>query len=115
MAVKTSGAEFKRFYDDKKYWPDGTYHDDVVFVVNGQEATDDFDPSEVKDTDQISIDGGCVSDSPLYASKDDPTMDSYFRRWKKEQSTACFVVECSIDQLDALMVLIKEAGGRVRK
>lgn len=115
MAVKTNGAEFKRFYGDKKYWPDGsdTYHDDIVFVVNGEELGEDQDPGKVADTDTITFEGGGVYNSQLYKEGAEPTVDAYFRRWKKEQTTVSIVIECDISKVDAIKVAVKAAGGKV--
>jgi hypothetical protein len=39
MATRTTGAEFKRFYKDRAFWPDGgIWHDDETVTVNGEEV-----------------------------------------------------------------------------
>lgn len=117
MATKASGIEFKRFYNDPQYWPSGsdTYHDDVVFLVNGEELPDDKDPGQVADADVVSIEGGVVMHSPLYAAGKEPSMESYFKRWRREQNTTTVVVECDRKDLEAVQTAIKAAGGKVVK
>lgn len=115
MATKTSGTEFKRFYKDSQYWPKDTYHEDVVFRINGDELPDDKDPGEVLDTDVVSIEGGIVMYSPLYNEGSEPSVEAYFRHWKRQQTSTAFVVECDITKLKAVEAAIKAAGGRVLK
>lgn len=117
MATKASGAEFKRFYNDPKYWPEGsdTYHDDVVFVVKGEELPDDQDPGQVADTDVVSIAGGSVMNSPLYKDGSEPSVEVYFKRWRREQNTTIFSVECDRKVHEAVEAAIKAAGGKVIK
>mgnify|MGYP006272807495 CR=1 FL=1 len=33
--MMTTGAEFKAFYTDPEWWPQGAYHDDVVLNIDG--------------------------------------------------------------------------------
>lgn len=116
MGVKVSGAEFKRFYNDQKYWPPApadTYHDDVVFMVNGDLLPDDKDPGSVADTDVVAIEGGAVYHSPFYKDGREPSIEAYFRRWKKEQTTTSLVVECDLSKIEAIKAAIKAAGGKV--
>ena len=85
MATKTTGVEFKRFYSDIKYWPEkgDTYHEDVAYKVNGQDLPDDQDPGNVADGDEVTIEGGIVMNSPLYKEGSEPSVEAYFKRWKK--------------------------------
>lgn len=117
MATKASGIEFKRFYNDPQYWPavGDTYHEDVVFIVNGQELSDERDPGSVADADVVSIDGGIVMHSPFYDAGKEPSMESYFKRWRREQNTIIVAVECDRKDLEAVQAAIKAAGGKVVK
>lgn len=45
MATKTTGAEFKAFYSDKAWWPDGTWHEDEEVSIDGAQVDDDTDLS----------------------------------------------------------------------
>ena len=116
--MKCTGQEFKAFENDATYWHPGnaeresTYMDDVVLEINGEEV-EDFDAQQFKDTDIIKIVAGGV----LYCTKgpEDQALDSYFRRWKKEQTSMTFIVECDKSKYDDVVAAIKAAGGRVSK
>lgn len=115
MAVKTTGAEFKRFYSDEKYWPEksDTYHDDEIFRVNGDQVDDDFDMTKVPDNASIEIEGGIVMNSPLYKQGKEPSVEAYFKRWKKEQTVTTIAVECDVSKLKAIKAAVRAAGGKV--
>lgn len=115
MPTKTNGAEFLRFYDDPKYWPEnsGVYHEDEIFRVDGEAVVDDFDMSKVAATAVIEIEGGAVLDSPLYENKTEPSLEAYFRRWKKEQNTVSLVIECPKNKVDAIKKAVRAGGGKV--
>lgn len=112
MTVKTNGAEFKRFYDDSTFWPkdSDTYHDDAVLAVNGLIQQDGIDPSTLPDEALVTIDGGVVFDA---VGGGEPSLETYFRRWKKLQTAASFLVECDLSKVDAVKAAIRAAGGRV--
>ena len=111
MATKTTGAEFKRFYDDKAFWPDdGTYHEDETVFVDGAHV-EDWDAENMADTAQLTLSGGIVF-GPKLTGKE-PSFEAYFKRWKKLQNTASFAVECSNESKDAVIAAIKAAGGKV--
>ena len=38
MTVKTTGAEFKRFYADSKFWPEGAWYEEEEILADGEEA-----------------------------------------------------------------------------
>lgn len=115
MATKISGTEFKRFYSDTKFWPTDTYHEDVVWKLNGEDLPDDKDPDTALDTDIVSMEGGIILNTPLYPVGREPSIETYFRRWKREQTSTTFVVECDISKMDAIHAAIKAAGGRILK
>ena len=111
MATKTTGAEFKRFYDDKAFWPDdGTYHEDEKITVDGV-ANSDWNAEDIADAAQLTLRGGIVL-GPKLTGKE-PSFEAYFKRWKKLQNTASFAVECSNESKDAVIAAIKAAGGKV--
>ena len=109
MAVKTTGAEFKRFYADTNFWSDQTYHEDALIYVNGEEQTD-VDEDSLTDGDVVTIEGGYVIESPFGR---DVSLESYFKKWLKTQSIRSFLVECDAAFLDAVKAAIKAAGGKV--
>ena len=118
MAVKCTGEQFKRFYSDPRYWfhtadvkKTSTWHDDEVILIDGKEKDENFDMADVADDAQVSVEGGMVY-GPVVGSEE-PALDSYLRRWLKEQSTTSFLVTCDKDKLDAVKAAIKAAGGKI--
>lgn len=112
MSTKTTGAEFKRFYNDDAWWPqdDGnTYHDDELVLINGSEWEDGYE--YVPDAAKVTIDGGMVF-GPQWDGNE-PSFEVYFKRWKKEHNTEFFNVEAPKDKVEAIKAAIKAAGGKV--
>lgn len=109
MKVKTNGAEFKRFYSDPTYWPDGTWHDDDYITVDG-----DFDIErdflEMADEVAVVIESGYVIGPN---DEDFGSLASYFNRWKKEQTTVTVLVDLPRGKEAELAALVKQIGGKV--
>ena len=110
MATKTTGAEWKRFYADTTFWPDGRWHDDELMTVNGEEPPEGFDLGEVADTAAMTILAGCVFDT---AGDSLASLEGHFKKWRKLQTTASVVVDFPKDKLDELKALVKTIGGKV--
>lgn len=110
MTVKTTGAEFKRFYFDDAYWPDGTWHKGEEIEVDGLPISEDLAIVDVPDTASMRITGGVVMG---LTDDSDPSVESYFKKWRKAQSTVSFVVECDKDKEGAVRSAVRAAGGRV--
>lgn len=110
MTTKTTGAEWKRFYADKTFWPDGHWHDDEYITVNGEEPPEDFDLGEVADNASLTIHAGCVFDT---AGDSVASLEGHFKKWHKLQTTASVVVEFPKDKLDELKALVKTIGAKV--
>lgn len=114
MATKTTGAAFKRFYNDKKFWPNDsgdTYHDDAVLTVDGDIQEGGIDTDSLYDAAVVTIEGGFVY-GPALAGKE-PSLETYFKRWLKTQTTASFLVECDATEVAAVKAAIRANGGRV--
>lgn len=116
MATKTSGAEFKAFYNDPLFWVDHgtdehTYHDDTVIVVNGVHD-ENLDPDDIPDDAVVTIEGGVIF-GPTYGASE-PSMEAYFKRWKKRQTTSTLLVEAPNEKIEAIKAAIKAAGGTVK-
>ena len=114
MAVKTTGAEFKRFYDDPAVWGSGDdagYLEDEVVEVDGVEQDDAADLSAVADGAVIKIIDGyiCSSDGKAVS------FEQAFKKWRKSQSVVSLVVECDKVNLENVLAAIKKAGGKVLK
>jgi len=110
MAIKTTGAEFWRFYNDEKAWPDGAWHEDTVVKVDG-EVVDDYTRKLVPDGAQVVIDGGVI----YMDERGDKSaaFESHFRKWRKAQDTVALVVECPAEVVETVKAAIKAAGGKV--
>lgn len=116
MALKTNGAEFKRFYTDAEFWPEGRWHEEVEITieVNGTTITDhtDYDLGSVPDHAKLTLGGGCVQDED---GNEFGTLDAYFRKWRKKQNTTFLLISVPVDKLDAVTAAISAAGAKVVK
>ena len=112
MTVKTTGAEFKRFYFDDAYWPDGAWHEDEEIEVDGSPILEDAALEDVPDSAVMKIAGGTVIGLPDWGD-DGPSFEAYFKKWRKAQNTTSLVVECAKDKEDAVRAAIWAAGGRI--
>jgi hypothetical protein len=117
MTVKTSGAEFKAFYEDKTIWPDHLWHEEETIMVDGVELDIDIDidielpfPS-VKSTSVVTISGGIVYGS--WAVEDAPSFETYFKRWREAQNTVFFMVQCPKDKAKSIQAVIKLNEGKI--
>ena len=113
MAVKTTGAEFNRFYNDHEFGPeDGSiWHEEEIVTINGQEKDANGDLTNIPDDAEVRIEGGAVF-GPQW-NEDEPSFEAYFKRWRKKQTTASFLVTCDVSKLEAVKQALKAAGGRV--
>lgn len=112
MTVKTTGAEFKSFYSDPFYWPEDAYHEDAEIMVDGVED-DGGDLSLIADISQVTITGGAVLN--VTCQGDSPSLEVYFKRWRKEQNTDTFIVTCDKEKTEAIKSAIASNGGKVKK
>lgn len=105
-SIKTTGAEWKRFYNDKQAWPEGAYHDDTVVAVDHL-IDPNQDLSEVADNVILDVQGGD------FYLKDGTHTDlvDYFSEWLKKQTTSCGVFESPKDKFEAVKAAILAAGG----
>lgn len=109
-----SGAEFKKFWEDKTAWPgnDGqTYVDDEEIEISGTLYLTGVDVDVVKDDDIVKITGGFIS-------SDDPKIDgtmleAHYKAWKKKQKTTSMIVECPVDKLEAIKDELKKLGAKI--
>jgi len=63
MAIKMTGAEYKRFMTDETLCGEDGYFDDAFLSVDGKEE-DDIDIKILDDTAAMRIEGGMVFDLP---------------------------------------------------
>lgn len=117
MTAKTTGAEFKRFYGDNEWWPEGVYHDDELILVNG-EAIEDLDALErIPDEAEVRIESGSVMREPREGrvmGEEVMGLDTYFHRWRRAQSKRVVVLEVPIEDVERLKAMVKaERGWRI--
>jgi hypothetical protein len=111
--VTISGAEFKKFYNDTEWWPEGVYHDDASITVDGKDAYqyEKTDLDKVPDESIITLDGGIVTD---IEGIDHGSLDSYFKKWKKTQTTKTLLLEVKKEDVDKLLQVIKDSKIKVK-
>ena len=113
MALNTTGAEFKRFYNDDVYWPQEgeAWHEDVELLVNDEKWNADAAYDTIPDQAKVKIVAGMMLGTKFDGK--DVTFETYFKRWRKQQSRATVLVECDASKLQAIKDAVKEAGGRL--
>jgi hypothetical protein len=110
---ESNGAEFKRFYSDPTYWKTWTWHEDAEILIDGKDLDEhDIPMTAINDSDIVEITGGIVFVEE--GDKCGPSVESYFRKWKKEQRTAIMVIECPIGKASEVADAVRAAGGKVR-
>lgn len=115
MTTKCTGAEYSRFMTDTVFWREGsgdqyTWFDEAVITINGAEV-EDVDLEKLGSADVLTLEGGIVLGPVVGASE--PSLETYFKRWKKAQSTTVLCVEMPNDKVEAIKAAIKAAGGKV--
>jgi hypothetical protein len=105
--MKVQGALWKQFYNDEEYWK-GYYHDDTVVTFDGVEQEDYDNPS---DDAVVNIESGYVyKEGDEYHSRD-VTLVTFFRRWKKIQTTTVIVVTVDKDYAESVRDEIDRLDG----
>lgn len=111
--IKTTGAEWKTFNADNVYWGE-FYMEDEMVTVNGEPVDEHtLDVDTLADSDKLTVDGGWVADQTPGSDKE-YNLETFFRRWQKQQSTAFLAVEVPKEKVDAVREAIVAAGGRVK-
>ena len=112
MTVKCTGSEWNAFYHDSEFWPEDAWWDDGEITVSGVLIDEDYSVDDIIYLDVVRMSGGIV-----YLRKGDedgPSLESHFKRWRKQQSMTTLLVEVSKEQADMLRALIRQVGGKVR-
>ena len=111
MTTKTTGAEWSAFYADKSAWPDGAWHEDQIVTVEGVEVDNlDFDESKLSPIAKVTVSGGVVFLNE--ESTNGPTLEAYFKSWRKKQTTVFMTVEVSRADAEKVQAAITTAGGK---
>ncbi|MEI9553692.1 hypothetical protein [Enterobacter hormaechei] len=107
--MKVQGALWKQFYNDEEYWK-GHYHDDVLITFDGVEQEDYDNPA---DDAVVKVESGYVykTDDDFPSSRHDLSLATFFRRWKKIQTTEVIVVTVDKDYADAVREEIDRLDG----
>lgn len=106
MTVKTTGAEFKAFYNDPEFWPDGYWHDDTVITFDGHEVAD-FTVDTSANATVVRIEAGMIFDGQ---DNELCSLETHFKRWRKKQSHAHVCVLVPKDKLGEIAALLKLHG-----
>ena len=110
MATKTTGAEWKRYYQDPAAWPEGWFHEDEEVTINGV-FDENADLTAVPDDAVIVVKGGIIYEGD-YANEGN-SVEGHFKKWRKAQTTMILMVEVQKDKADDLRAAISAAGGKV--
>lgn len=110
MAVKATGREWKDFYEDDNFWPKGAWHEGEEIWIDGK-WLEEFTPEELSDSSILTVKGGIVYLSE--DANDGPSLETFFKRWRKNRNTTIFIVEVSKECTDAMRALIVSAGGKI--
>ncbi len=108
--VKTNGKEFKAFYNDKRFWPEGTYHEGESISIDGVECDSDnyyIMPDDVS----VVIRGGVVF---RYDGRNDAEeLESYFKRWRKKSKKRYIVIAIDHEKVDKVKKVVAKLGGKI--
>lgn len=100
--MKTNGALWKEFYSDEAYW-DGYYHDDTLILFDGIEVEEYEEPLPGS---VVTIESGYVYKNDEISPAHDLSLETFFKRWKKKQSTRTIVVTVNKDDFDEVFEII---------
>lgn len=83
-----------------------------MITVDGAEVVEYED---ISDTAKVTIkDGVVMFKGETSPNERSPSMETYFRNWKKKQSTIFLSVECPREKYEAVTLAIKAAGGKFK-
>lgn len=106
--MKTTGALWKEFYNDEAFW-EGYYHDDTLILFDGVEVEEYENPSPDA---VVEIESGYVykNDEESFAAHD-LRLETFFKRWKKKQTTRTLVVTINKEDFDEVYEAICNISG----
>jgi len=109
MAVKTTGVEFKKFFQDETVWVESAYMQDEEMTIDGVDIGLDYDLYSAPDTSVVAILAGVFVDE----RKETHPLEAVFREWRKKQEIATFVVEAHKDIADKVKAACRAVGGKI--
>lgn len=106
--MKTTGALWKEFYNDEAFW-EGYYHDDTLIFFDDVEVEEYEDPLPGS---VVRIESGYVykTDDDSFTSHD-LSLETFFKRWKKKQTTRTMVVTVDKDDFAKVFETISNIPG----
>lgn len=104
--MKVEGALWKLFYNDEDYWKE-YFHDDTLILFDGVEVEEYDNPNP--DT-VVKVESGYVYRG---AYEDQISLVTFFRRWKKIQTTTVIVVTVDKDYAESVRDEIDRLDGVV--
>lgn len=105
--MKTTGALWKEFYNDEAFW-EGYYHDDTLILFDDVEVEEYEDPSPDA---VVKIESGYVYKTDDFFTSHDLSLETFFKRWKKKQTTRTIVVTIDKDDFDEVFETISNIPG----
>ena len=110
--ITTTGADFKRYYNDEAAWPDGAFHDDVLIHVDQVAMGDDGIYIEnIADTAEVVIECGIVMGLENDADMD---MIDHFEKWRCAHLFTSVIVDIDPEKRAQLEAAVRALGGVVR-
>lgn len=94
--IRMTGAEFKRFYDDTSVWPEDSYWEDGLILVDGREDVPDL--AAISDTATVEVHGGDIYSGHPHVPAD---LQAAITWWRERQATVECIVRVPKDQLGA--------------
>lgn len=112
MAVKMSGAEWKRFFNDESVWSKGAFMDDTEILVDGKDDPDgDVDLSKIDDNVEVTVRGGAYFESYNADYRD---LVKVIREWQIRQTFVWISVEIPKGKEEELAAFVKSIGGKIK-
>lgn len=114
--MKMTGAEFKRFRDDKKYWKDLVVEEETIQIGPTTYAWGSGDDNgsvwemPIDDAAVVKILDGFVYNEDV-GYEDTTPLASFARAWLKKQTVMAIVVQCNRAMVDGIRVAIKGIAG----
>ena len=108
MTLKMTGAEFKRFYADPSIWGEDTFHDDVLILVDGVNASDaDIDLSQLPDSAKVDVASGEILEGMPGVPED---LVEAVQWWRERQVSVECVVTVPKEQMAAFEAALAGVG-----
>lgn len=110
--IKTTGAQFKAFYSDENFWPEGAYYEYETVVVDGKVNGEDIsiDYEDIADEAVVKVIGGAVFSED---GSDIATFKKFFNDWLKKQESEIILVQVSKAELENLKSYLKTIKAKI--